>query len=669
MNLLEELKSVLKKDERLVSDDKLLKNRIVELGLKLDKDLIKLLLSNKKIKEHFFTEVDSTLVFDKEKFMQFVDNKEFLPDSYTSFKNKIGLTTNNEYLAKSGEVVLSWPYKDCVLEGGMEDPEEKGRKEIFWNEILAPDEIDRLLDPKVLTNFKRIDAKGEHKVEEIKPTDNLIIRGNNLLALHSLKKRFAGKVKLIYLDPPYNTGSDEFRYNDSFNESTWLTFMKNRLEVAKDLLRNDGSIIIQISDIEVSNLRILMDEIFGKNNFINKISVKTRSPSGFKTVNLGVFESAEYLLLYGKNKELCNYDTQYEETTYDQNYRYVILNPEDSVYNWKYETIDEIVSKEVGFESVKEAKNSWGTKIFTDKKGDYALKNADKVFRFTEINIDAGKETLDVKEESLKNPDKIYVVKREDYDDRIILHGNEITFYIKKVKEIDGELKPTTILTNIWTDIAWEGIANEGGVKLKRGKKPEKVLRRLIDMITSPSDMVLDFFMGSGTTCAVAHKMGRQYIGVEQLDYGENSAPIRLKNVIGKANSKGKLSETIEDYDQSGISNEVDWKGGGDFVYCELKELNGEFIQKIREAKDTKELLKIWEEMKTHAFLSYKINPKDVDENAEEFKDLSLEDQKKFLIECLDKNALYVNYSEIEDKQYNVSKEDIELNNKFYGRL
>lgn len=669
MNLLEELKSVLKKDERLVSDDKLLKNRIVELGLKLDKDLIRLLLSNKKIKEHFFTEVDSTLVFDKEKFMQFVDNKEFLPDSYTSFKNKIGLTTNNEYLAKSGEVVLSWPYKDCVLEGGMEDPEEKGRKEIFWNEILAPDEIDRLLDPKVLTNFKRIDAKGEHKVEEIKPTDNLIIRGNNLLALHSLKKRFAGKVKLIYLDPPYNTGSDEFRYNDSFNESTWLTFMKNRLEVAKDLLRNDGSIIIQISDIEVSNLRILMDEIFGKNNFINKISVKTRSPSGFKTVNLGVFESAEYLLLYGKNKELCNYDTQYEETTYDQNYRYVILNPEDSVYNWKYETIDEIVSKEVGFESVKEAKNSWGTKIFTDKKGDYALKNADKVFRFTEINIDAGKETLDVKEESLKNPDKIYVVKREDYDDRIILHGNEITFYIKKVKEIDGELKPTTILTNIWTDIAWEGIANEGGVKLKRGKKPEKVLRRLIDMITSPSDMVLDFFMGSGTTCAVAHKMGRQYIGVEQLDYGENSAPIRLKNVIGKANSKGKLSETIEDYDQSGISNEVDWKGGGDFVYCELKELNGEFIQKIREAKDTKELLKIWEEMKTHAFLSYKINPKDVDENAEEFKDLSLEDQKKFLIECLDKNALYVNYSEIEDKQYNVSKEDIELNNKFYGRL
>lgn len=163
--------------------------------------------------------------------------------------------------------------------------------------------------------------------------------------------------------------------------------------------------------------------------------------------------------------------------------------------------------------------------------------------------------------------------------------------------------------------------------------------------------------------------MSRQYIVIEQLYYGENDAVVRLKNVIGKANSKGKLSETIENYDTTGISKAVGWKGGGDFVYCELKELNEEFIQKIREAKDTKEPLKIWEEMKTHAFLSYKINPKDIDENAEEFKDLSLEKQKKFLIECLDKNALYVNYSEIEDKQYNVSEEDIEPNNKFYGRL
>ena len=176
-----------------------------------------------------------------------------MPDSYTAFKNKIGLTADKRYLAKSKEVVLSWPYKDCVLEGGQEKEDEK-RKEIFHNEVLAPDEIDRLLEPKVFTNFKRINAKGEHEVSEIKPTDNLIIKGNNLLVLHSLKKRFAGKVKLIYIDPPYNTGNDEFKYNDSFNHSTWLTFMKNRLEIAKELLREDGVIFVQCDDNEQAYL-------------------------------------------------------------------------------------------------------------------------------------------------------------------------------------------------------------------------------------------------------------------------------------------------------------------------------------------------------------------------------------------------------------------------------
>ena len=173
-------------------------------------------------------------------------------------------------------------------------------------------------------------------------------------------------------------------------------------------------------------------------------------------------------------------------------------------------------------------------------------------------------------------------------------------------------------------------------------------------MTTQPRDIILDFFMGTGTTCAVAHKMGRQYIGVEQLDYGENSAVVRLKNVING--------------DQTGISKAVNWKGGGDFIYCELKELNEEFVRKIKKAKDTRDLLKIWEEMKQHAFLSYRVDPKLFDENIEEFKKLSAEEQKKLLIECLDANNLYVNYSEMEDKQYGISREDIELNKKFYKK-
>jgi len=188
-------------------------------------------------------------------------------------------------------------------------------------------------------------------------------------------------------------------------------------------------------------------------------------------------------------------------------------------------------------------------------------------------------------------------------------------------------------------------------------------------MVTKERELVLDYHLGSGTTCAVAHKMRRQYIGIEQLDYSENDSVTRLKNVIGKATSKGKLSEAIVDYDTTGISESVNWKGGGDFVYYELKELNEAFVQKIKKAGDTKEILAIWEEMKKHAFLSYRIDEKLFDENIEEFKALSLEEQKELLVECLDANNLYVNFSEIEDVQYNISKEDIELNKKFYGGL
>ncbi len=313
MTLLEELNVVLKKDERLVSDNILLKNRIVELALKLDKILIKLLLNNDKIREHFFTKVDTVLIFDKEKFMKFINNKGFLPDSYTTFKIKIGLTVDKEHIAANKDVVLSWPYKDCILEGGQEKLDEK-RKEIFYNTILASDEIDRLLDPKVFTNFKRIDTKGEHTISEIKPTDNLIIKGNNLLILHSLKKKFTNKIKLIYIDPPYNIGNDEFNYNDNFNHSTWLTFMKNRLTVAKELLSEDGAIFVQIDHHELGYLNVLMDEVFGVKNRVQIIAIKVASPSGFKAINPGPIDVTEYLLFYTKKKSSFKFKRNYVPT-------------------------------------------------------------------------------------------------------------------------------------------------------------------------------------------------------------------------------------------------------------------------------------------------------------------------------------------------------------------
>ena len=203
-NLFIELEKLLRMESTYCTEDGvLLKNAIVEAALALRSELIAKLLSHDGLKRNFFTEVEGVLVFDKVKFQKFVMNKRFLPDSYTSFKNKVGLTNEDgDFLSESREVVLSWPYKDCVLEGGQTKEDVK-RNEVFWNEILAPDEINRLTEPKVLTNFKRYDVDGEHEVDSISMDDNLIIKGNNLLALHSLKRKYAGKVKLIYIDPPY----------------------------------------------------------------------------------------------------------------------------------------------------------------------------------------------------------------------------------------------------------------------------------------------------------------------------------------------------------------------------------------------------------------------------------------------------------------------------------
>ena len=187
LSLFNELEQLLRNESTYCSwDGILLKNAIVEDALLLRPSLIKLLLSHDGLKRNFFTEINGVLVFDKIKFQKFVMNKRFLPDSYTSFKNKIGLTTEDgDFISDSREVVLSWPYKDCILEGGQTKEDAK-RNEVFWNEILAPDEINRLIEPKSLTAFRRFDSEGEYEVSEVSMHDNFIIKGNNLLSLYSL---------------------------------------------------------------------------------------------------------------------------------------------------------------------------------------------------------------------------------------------------------------------------------------------------------------------------------------------------------------------------------------------------------------------------------------------------------------------------------------------------
>ena len=282
---------LLTNDKYKAEDGKLLKAVVYSDVMAMNETLLTLLLSNKDVKETFFKDVQGTLVFDKQKFAWFMESKEFLPDSYTSYTNKIGLTHNGNFISQTNDVVLDFPYKDCVLEGGQDKDDQK-RSEIFYNETIASDEISRMLAPKVFKNAKRYTAVGSKdllgnldpdtiKVKEetgitFKDDDNLIIKGNNLIALVSLLKRYEGKVKCIYIDPPYNTGSDSFNYNDNFNHSTWLTFMKNRLEASYRLLSDDGSIWINIDDDEVHYLKVLCDEIFGRDNFVANIIWKKK---------------------------------------------------------------------------------------------------------------------------------------------------------------------------------------------------------------------------------------------------------------------------------------------------------------------------------------------------------------------------------------------------------
>jgi len=296
--------NLLKTDARFVDDEgELVIAAVQDRAWKIDHDLVKLLLSDAEIKDKFFEEIDGYWIFNINTFIDYISQKNFLDNSYTRFRNKIGLTIGGKYLRERGEVALAWPYKDCVLEGGQTKEEEK-RKEIFFNEVLAQDEINRLLDPKVLTNFTRYTAKGKEKVTDFRRDENgvirenLIIKGNNLLALHTLKTQFREKVKLIYIDPPYNTGNDSFGYNDNFNHSTWLTFMKNRLEVARELLRKDGAIFISCDDNEQAYLKILCDEIFRSENFISQIIVQSnRRGQTYKEIA----KTHEYLLVYAKS--------------------------------------------------------------------------------------------------------------------------------------------------------------------------------------------------------------------------------------------------------------------------------------------------------------------------------------------------------------------------------
>ncbi|EIB7122555.1 site-specific DNA-methyltransferase [Acinetobacter baumannii] len=572
--LIQTLKKILKQFPKFWNGENLQRSLVIDAIQKKEADVVKALINNSKIKSIYSTDVDGVLIFEFEKLISLLKYKEYWADSFTKYRNNVGLTSEGKYLDYSSDVLLDFPFKDCVLEGGM-TKEDQGRDEIYYNEIIARDEIDRLFSPKVFTNSKRYTENGvQEDIAEFTNQDNLIIKGNNLIALHSLKERYAGSIDLIYIDPPFNTEHDSFKYNDKFNESTWLTFMKNRLEIARDLLSVSGTIYVHIDHNEGHYLKVLMDEIFGREYFRNEIIWRY---SGWnKKLNYGFEKRHDSIFVYAKS------DSQYFESYFEK---------------W--------ASKE---EYVKKRKQ----KLLTDTDGrEYVLS-------------DAG-------------------------------GGNRTKVFIEDV------LSKGVVVDDVWDIDKLNNSAKES-VGFASQKK-EALLERIISASCPPNGIVLDFHLGSGTTCAAAHKMGRRYIGIEQMDYINETTVPRLQKVI--------------EGEQNGISKNVSWQGGGSFVYTELMELNYLFIHQIEQAKTTEQLLHIFEVMKVEAHLNYHIALDRVLNNEYEidgvnhlvtFNELELTQQKHLLIEVLDKNQLYVNFSEIDDQRYAISESDKAFTTSFYHK-
>ncbi len=620
------LYKLFKKDSRLWDQNtkQLNQTLLKDLIDSLDENLIALLLSDEQTKDKFFMKVGGVFVLKHNDLKFFIDENK-LDNSYTQYQNKIGLRVGNKLLSERNEVVLDWPFKDCVLEGGMTKEDQK-RNEIFFNQVLARDEIDRLQDPKAFVNWRRHTAQGEQKVTQLKrDTDgtikeNLIIKGNNLLALHSLKEQFAGKVKLIYIDPPYNTELNKLGYNDNFNHSAWLVFMRNRIEIAKKLLKNEGVIFVQCDDNEQAYLKVLMDELFGRNKFVGLL-VWQRAKGGGQAKE--IVKGHDYILVYKNN--IDNLTLRREKSIQK---KIIKINGKEFIKN------DDFIRKVFGKYN-SEKKSNYDRRLFYEEIEE--LRDAKK------------KEEIDKKIESGE-----YILEKHSSGKRIIVRLEPLeeaysTFYsiLKNISEDDSQ-----IISGYLSEIGKNDL-KKLNIEGFDYPKPVGLIKLVIKsiMMFDNNGIILDFFGGSGTTAQAVLELNREnnkkynFILCEQMDYVNTITKKRVLNVVNQ--------------------NKND-----DIVYFELAKWNEKAKEKILKAKNLTELAELFDQLYERYFLNYNVKTKDFKEKIlkqQEFKNLSLDEQKRLFVEMLDMNQMYVNFSERADKKYNLSKDDIALSEEFYN--
>ncbi len=612
------------------------KEQLVTLILQNDEKLLIFMLEHENANDYknaFFKIIANTLVFNEKALSEclekYLEIKE-LDRSFTRFKNKIGLYSQGRPIKSSELVVLNFPFKDNVLLGNAKDNSTKS-KECFYHEILHKKEIDTLLNKKALCHFE-MHGEGDLESALKDRNTNYLIKGNNLIALHSLKKKFAKQVKCIYIDPPYNTGNDSFNYNDNFNHSSWLVFMKNRLEAAREFLSDDGVIFVQCDDNEQAYLKVLMDEIFLRENFVSCITHIVK-PEG--RMYGQVAKTHEYILVYAKNinnlifneieKEGHAFSYVDEKGGFDlqglENRNFRAFNGLN-IPSLRYGLfIDENQKDSNGFMPVFGEYRDGLTEVFPDSRNGFDL-----VWRWG-------------KEKALKENYSLVGV----FKDRLRV--------FQKVRSNTTRAKSIFWDKSMITQKGTEEVKQIFKTQIFDFPKPEALISRILEISTQENDLVLDFFAGSGTTCAVAHKMKRRYIGIEQMDYIETITKERLKKVI--------------EGEQGGISKKCGFKGGGSFVYAELKEVNLEIKKQITNAKSKSECLKIFNDLSERFLKRADCKIDEID--SEEFQKLDLNEQKRICCTSLDSNEDYLNLGDIDEDVWEIDEITKKYNEIFYS--
>ena len=431
------------------------------------------------------------------------------------------------------------------------------------------------LEPRILIHDKEKSYGGED-------TENMLIHGDNLLALKALEEDYAGKIKCIYIDPPYNTGSAFEHYDDNLEHSTWLSLMKQRLEILRNLLSEEGSIFIQIDDEEQAYLKVLCDEVFGRKNFINMISVNMKNIAGASGggEDKRVKKNCEYILIYSKNylklppfkgqfthTEISEMVEEYDRIGRSWKYTTAIVYEGEKEYigstvdgdgneikiylrhNAVFKTIKQLMREENL--TLKEAYVKYGSKVFQTAMPQSSIRPR-VMEKLEELGIKNDLLSIEYVPKTGRNKGKMYEQFYKGESCRLFAWLKDVSV------EIDGVLYKKDLQGTYWDFVSeTKNLTKEGSVTFPNGKKPEQLISQILDMATREGDLVLDSFLGSGTTAAVAHKMGRKWIGIELGDHCYTHCKPRLERVI-------------DGEDMGGITRSVDWKGGGGFKFYEL---------------------------------------------------------------------------------------------------